>query len=166
MARVNIAPKWFGVGIGAVAGVLVGVLLGLTVFGDDEPRLNLVAVTLPATSTTTIAPTTTVTDSPLAPAPSDTTSPPSTFAPCDTFIDPGPDLPVELCDRSASVRLVQDLLRGNGHDVFSDGKFGPETAAAVVAFQRSVELPPDGVVDAFTFRALCDGSAVDICVTG
>ena len=162
----SFAPKWIGVGVGAVAGVLVGVLLGLTVFGDDEPRLNLVAVTLPATSTTSTAPTTTVVDAPLAAAPGETSAPPSTFAPCETFVDSGPDLPVELCDRSATVRLVQDLLRSNGHDVFSDGKFGPETAEAVVAFQRSVELRPDGVVDAFTFRALCDGSAVDICVTG
>ena len=164
----SIAPKWIGVGIGAVAGMLVGVLLGLTVFGDDEPRTNLVTVTIPVTTTTTIAPTTTVADAPLAAAPSEsgstTTNP--TFAECESFVDSGPDLPVESCDRSATVRLVQDLLRGNGYDVVSDGKFGPETAEAVAAFQRSVELRADGVVDAFTFRALCDGSAVDICVTG
>lgn len=163
----NIAPKWVGVGIGAVAGVVVGVLLGLTVFGDDEPRTNLVTMTLPATTTSTVAPTTSVADAPLAAAPSETTTTTNpAFAECESFVDSGPDLPVELCDRSATVRLVQDLLRGNGYDVFSDGKFGPDTAEAVVAFQRSVELRPDGVVDAFTFRALCDGSAVDICVTG
>ena len=164
----SIAPKWIGVGIGAVAGVFVGVLLGLTVFGDDEPRTNLVTVTIPLTTSTTVAPTTTVVDAPLAAAPSESgaTTTVTTFAECESFVDSGPDLPVELCDRSATVRLVQDLLRGNGYDVFSDGKFGPETAAAVVAFQRSVELRPDGVVDAFTFRAMCDGSAVDICVTG
>lgn len=163
----SIAPKWIGVGVGAVAGVLVGVLLGVTVFGDDEPRTNLVTVTIPATSTTTtVAPITTMADAPLAAAPSETATTSPVFAECESFVDSGPDLPVELCDRSATVRLVQDLLRGNGHDVFSDGKFGPETAEAVVAFQRSVELRPDGVVDAFTFRALCDGSAVDICVAG
>ena len=162
----SVAPKWIAIGVGAVAGTLVGVLLGVTVFGDDEPRTNLVPVTLPATTTTTVAPTTTVADTPLAVAPGETSAPTTTFPDCDTFVDSGPDLPVELCDRSATVRLVQDLLRGNGYEVFSDGKYGPETAEAVVAFQRSVELAPDGVVDAFTFRALCDGSAVDICATG
>ena len=163
----SIAPKWIGVGIGAVAGVFVGVLLGLTVFGDDEPRTNLVTMTLPATTTSTVAPTTSVADAPLAAAPSETTTTTNpAFAECESFVDSGPDLPVELCDRSATVRLVQDLLRGNGYDVFSDGKFGPDTAEAVVTFQRSLELRPDGVVDAFTFRALCDGSAVDICAAG
>lgn len=162
----SIAPKWIGVGVGAVAGVLVGALLGLTVFGDDEPRTNLVTVTLPTTTSSTVAPTTTVADAPLAAAPSETTTTNPTFADCESFVDSGPDLPVELCDRSATVRLVQDLLRGNGYDVVSDGKFGPDTAEAVSAFQRSVELRADGAVDAFTFRALCDGSAVDICVTG
>ena len=166
MARVSIAPKWIGVGIGAVAGVVVGVLLGLTVFGDDEPRTNLVTVTLPATTTSTVAPTITVVDTPLAAAPSESTTTNPVFAECESFVDSGPDLPVELCDRSATVRLVQDLLRGNGYEVLSDGKFGPDTAEAVVTFQRSLELRPDGVVDAFTFRALCDGSAVDICAAG
>jgi peptidoglycan hydrolase-like protein with peptidoglycan-binding domain len=162
----SVAPKWIGVGIGAVAGLLVGVLLGTTVFGDDEPRTNLVAVTLPPATTTTVAPTTTVGDEPLAAAPSDTASPGPTFPECDTFVDSGPDLPVELCNQSDTVRLVQNLLSANGFDVIPDGKFGRSTAEAVVAFQQSVELTPDGVVDAFTFRALCDRSAVDICVTG
>ncbi len=168
MTRVSVAPKWTGVGIGAVAGLLVGVLLGTTVFGDDESRTNLVTVTLPATTTTTVAPTTTsaVSDEPLAAAPSDTAAPGPTFPECDSFVDSGPDLPVELCNQSDTVRLVQNLLSANGFDVIPDGKFGPSTAEAVAAFQRNVELTPDGVVDAFTFRALCDGSAVDICVTG
>lgn len=163
----SIAPKWIGIGVGAVAGVLAGVLLGLTVFGDDEPRTNLVTVTLPATTTsTTVAPTTTVADEPLAAAPSEAGEPIPTFADCESFVNSGPDLPVELCDRSDTVRLVQNLLSANGFDVIPDGKFGPETAIAAVEFQRSVGLDADGVVDAFTFRALCDGSAVDICATG
>jgi peptidoglycan hydrolase-like protein with peptidoglycan-binding domain len=162
----KVAPKWIGVGIGAVAGLITGVVLGTTVFGDDEPRTNLVAVTLPSTTTSTVAPTTTVADEPLAAAPSDTATSALTFAECDTFVDSGPDLPVALCNQSDTVRLVQNLLSANGFDVIPDGKFGPSTAEAVVAFQRSVELTPDGIVDAFTFRALCDGSAVDICVTG
>jgi peptidoglycan hydrolase-like protein with peptidoglycan-binding domain len=163
----GVASKWIAVGAGAIAGGSLGVVLGTTVFGDDEPRTNIITVTLPTTTTTTtVAPTTTVVDEPLAEAPSDTVAPGPTFPECDTFVDSGPDLPVELCDRSDTVRLVQNLLSANGFDVIPDGKFGSSTAEAVVAFQRSVELAPDGVVDAFTFRALCDNSAVDICVTG
>lgn len=165
----SIAPKWIAVGIGAVAGGLLGVVLGTTVFGDDEPRTNLITVTLPATTTTTTVPVTTVADAPLAVAPEDSSNPSvatSVFAECDDFVDAGSELPVQLCDRSETVRLVQNLLSANGFDVFPDGKFGPDTAAVVVEFQRSVDLRPNGVVDAFTFRALCEGSAVDICSTG
>ena len=163
----GIAPKWIAVGVGAIAGGLVGIVLGTTVFGDDEPRTNIITVTLPTTTTTTtLAPTTTVVDEPLAAAPSDTAVSTPAFDTCESFVDSGPDLPVELCDRSDTVRLVQNLLSANGFDVIPDGKFGPETAIATVEFQRSVGLDDDGVVDAFTFRALCDGSAVDICAIG
>lgn len=166
----SLAPKWIAVGIGAVTGGLLGVVLGTSVFSDDEPRTNLITVTLPATTTTTsIAPVTTVADTPLAVAPEDSSNPSvatSVFAECDVFVDAGSELPVQLCDRSETVRLVQNLLSANGFDVFPDGKFGPDTAAVVVDFQRSVDLRPNGVVDAFTFRALCEGSAVDICSTG
>ncbi len=163
----NGAPKWIAVGVGAVAGGVFGVVLGTTVFSDDEPRTNLITVTLPSTTTsTTFAPTTTISDAPLAVAPEDTTSSRPTFADCDTFTDVGGDLPLRLCDRSDTVRLIQNLLSGNGFDIVPDGKFGPDTAEAVAAFQESVDLRADGVVNAFTFRALCDGSSVDICATG
>ena len=36
-----------------------------------------------------------------------------------------------------------------------DGRFGETTASALVAFQRSVGLPPDGVLGPRTARALC-----------
>lgn len=162
-----VAPKWIAVGVGAVAGLLVGIVLGTTVFQRDEPRTTLVPITLPSTTTTTtLGPTTTVADSPLALAPSDAGAPAPTFAPCERFTATGPDLPVQLCDSGATVRLVQDLLRGNGFEIGSDGRYGPETATAVADFQGRVALPVDGVVDAFTFGALCDGSAVDICAAG
>lgn len=161
----KVRATWIAVAVGAVTGLATGVLLGVYVFDDDPPRTNLITVTTPApTVTTTESPTTTTTsDAPVGPE--SASAPTSTFAPCDSFTGAGSDLPVGLCEGGDIVRLVQDLLRANGYDVTSDGRYGPQTAEAVVAFQQSVELPSDGTVDTFTFRALCDESPVDICAT-
>ncbi|MDA0372125.1 MAG: peptidoglycan-binding domain-containing protein [Actinobacteria bacterium] len=160
----KVPATWIAVAVGSVTGLATGVLLGVYVFDDDPPRTNLITVTTPApTVATTVSPTTTTSDAPVGPE--SVSTPPSTFAPCDTFTGAGSDLPVGLCEGGDIVRLVQDLLRANGYDVTSDGRYGPQTAEAVVAFQQSVDLPSDGTVDAFTFRALCDESPVDICAT-
>jgi putative chitinase len=53
------------------------------------------------------------------------------------------------------VVALQDALRAHGHDPgTSDGSFGPGTAAAVIAFQRSQGMVADGVVGAKTAAAL------------
>ena len=53
------------------------------------------------------------------------------------------------------VRQLQTALAGLGLPVGEiDGEFGPNTAAAVVAFQRSRNLPPTGVADQATMQAL------------
>jgi peptidoglycan hydrolase-like protein with peptidoglycan-binding domain len=57
-------------------------------------------------------------------------------------------------DTGPQVTHVQDLLREVGAHLGATGHFGPETETAVVAFQRSQGLRPDGVVGINTMRAL------------
>ena len=54
----------------------------------------------------------------------------------------------------ATVRSLQYLLNAHGAKLTVDGKFGPKTKAAVVAFQRAKGLTASGVVRAATWRAL------------
>jgi peptidoglycan hydrolase-like protein with peptidoglycan-binding domain len=58
-------------------------------------------------------------------------------------------------DRSgADVLELQKLLHICGYPVLLDGKFGPETEQAVIAFQQNHHLKPDGIVNAVTWRLL------------
>jgi hypothetical protein len=52
------------------------------------------------------------------------------------------------------VRQAQALLLRHGATIELDGQFGPATRRAVVDFQRSAGLSPDGVVGPQTWRAL------------
>jgi peptidoglycan hydrolase-like protein with peptidoglycan-binding domain len=52
------------------------------------------------------------------------------------------------------VRTLQDLLRARNHAVAVDGVFGPQTAAAVRAFQGERHLAVDGDVGPNTWLAL------------
>lgn len=70
--------------------------------------------------------------------------------------DPG-SVPRPLLRRDAkgaSVTLLQQRLNANGSQVGVDGIFGQGTLDAVVAFQRSRKLAPDGVVGPGTWGAL------------
>jgi putative chitinase len=59
------------------------------------------------------------------------------------------------------VRLVQEKLREHGFPPgVLDGQFGPGTEAAVLAFQHSMDLLPDGVVGVRTAVALGIAAAV------
>lgn len=51
------------------------------------------------------------------------------------------------------VWTLQDLLRARGHAVAVDGIFGPQTDAAVKAFQTSKGLTANGTVDPTTWKA-------------
>jgi hypothetical protein len=86
---------------------------------------------------------------PIHVAPPDTDPSPPPSAP-----SPG-DLPrtVRLGDEGAAVYRLQDELVS----VVSDGHFGPKTRAAVIAFQASHGLTPDGIVGPATWRALLGG---------
>jgi Putative peptidoglycan binding domain len=52
------------------------------------------------------------------------------------------------------VWTLQDLLRARGHAIAVDGIFGPQTDAAVKAFQTSKSLTANGTVDPATWKAL------------
>jgi peptidoglycan hydrolase-like protein with peptidoglycan-binding domain len=52
------------------------------------------------------------------------------------------------------IRTLQDLLRARGQTVTVDGDFGPQTEAAVRAFQHDRGLTVDGVVGPATWSAL------------
>lgn len=54
------------------------------------------------------------------------------------------------------VRAVQAALRSAGYDVRLDGLYGPNTAAAVAEFQRSVGLPDTGIAGLRTIQRLED----------
>lgn len=72
-----------------------------------------------------------------------------------------PPPPVSSCptlsigSRGASVAQLQELLRNAGFDPGPiDGIFGTRTQSAVIAFQRSKNLVPDGIVGVMTWTAL------------
>jgi hypothetical protein len=60
-------------------------------------------------------------------------------------------------EQDACVWEVQAELRLAGGQLGVDAKFGPETLRRVIAFQVFAGLPPKGVVDDATKRALYDG---------
>ncbi|WP_242649318.1 L,D-transpeptidase family protein [Syntrophomonas wolfei] len=58
-------------------------------------------------------------------------------------------------DQGSDVKEVQRMLRTLGYyRVKPDGKFGPKTEAAVIAFQRDNQLIADGIVGPYTHHAL------------
>lgn len=72
-----------------------------------------------------------------------------------------PPPPVSSCptlsigSRGASVAQLQELLRNAGFDPGPiDGIFGSRTQSAVIAFQKSKNLVPDGIVGIMTWTAL------------
>jgi peptidoglycan hydrolase-like protein with peptidoglycan-binding domain len=66
----------------------------------------------------------------------------------------GPWPLVRTGDRDHPVLTLQYLLRARDHAVAADGTFGPETDAAVRAFQGEKNLAVDGIVGPVTWRAL------------
>ena len=68
-------------------------------------------------------------------------------------VPPFPGL-VRRGDIGPHVRAVQSRLHTRGWKITVDGIAGPATLAAVKAFQRQVEIDPDGVVGPVTWRLL------------
>jgi peptidoglycan hydrolase-like protein with peptidoglycan-binding domain len=69
-----------------------------------------------------------------------------------------PIAPWQLVKRSNQrifpVRPLQQILRARNHPVAVDGIFGPNTEAAVKAFQQSKGLAADGIVGPLTWPKL------------
>jgi peptidoglycan hydrolase-like protein with peptidoglycan-binding domain len=63
---------------------------------------------------------------------------------------------------SAVARLQQILSRRGNDPGAADGRFGPRTQAAVLAFQRANGLKVDGIVGPITWRALLADSAAPV----
>lgn len=61
---------------------------------------------------------------------------------------------VSLNSKGYLVKLVQNALKKNGFNVVVDGDFGAETHNAVVKYQTSKGLTPDGVVGPITQKSL------------
>jgi peptidoglycan hydrolase-like protein with peptidoglycan-binding domain len=57
-------------------------------------------------------------------------------------------------DKEHPTQTLQYLLRARGHSVTVDGVFGPETEAAVKAFQTSKGLSANGIVGPETWTTL------------
>ncbi|WP_313758145.1 LysM peptidoglycan-binding domain-containing protein [Tissierella sp.] len=75
-----------------------------------------------------------------------TAAPPPPISSCPTL---------NIGSRGASVAELQQLLRNAGFDPGPiDGIFGTRTQSAVIAFQRSRNLVPDGIVGRMTWTAL------------
>jgi peptidoglycan hydrolase-like protein with peptidoglycan-binding domain len=69
------------------------------------------------------------------------------------------DATLAVGSSGAAVEELQRRLTAAGHACTVDGRFGPGTRAAVVAFQRAHGLVADGVVGAKTRAALASGGA-------
>jgi peptidoglycan hydrolase-like protein with peptidoglycan-binding domain len=61
----------------------------------------------------------------------------------------------QLSVRQETIRTVQAELQKRGvYDSAVDGTFGPKTAEAIVAFQKSKSIPETGLPDALTLANL------------
>ena len=63
-------------------------------------------------------------------------------------------------DTGPEVFAIQYLLRAEGYSLSADGKFGPQTTAAVKNFQQTRGLTADGIVGPNTWKALIQGHTV------
>ena len=71
-----------------------------------------------------------------------------------TTLKPGTRPVLRLGDSGTAVVELQNKLRSLGAKIGADGKFGPQTEAAVKDFQTEKGLTVDGIVGPKTWKAL------------
>jgi len=75
---------------------------------------------------------------------------------------PFPGTPLRVGSRGDNVRFIQNALNSlrsaypSLPAVSADGIFGPQTEAAVIAFQRMFGLTPDGIIGPVTWNAIME----------
>jgi len=150
-------------GIAAALGIAIAIPVVVLRGGSNEPAATPLpestpAATTPAStetspSTTTTAPEATTT------TPSTTTTTPSESAATTFSLPEGTKLKLGEGD-PAIVQQLQQALASAGYDPgTADGTFGPQTEAAVVAFQQANGLTADGTVGPLTASALASAIA-------
>jgi hypothetical protein len=73
------------------------------------------------------------------------------------LLSPACPVVLSMGEQDECVRELQRLLQGAGTGIDVDAQFGPQTRRRVTAFQVLAGLPPNGIVDERTKRALYDG---------
>jgi peptidoglycan hydrolase-like protein with peptidoglycan-binding domain len=63
-------------------------------------------------------------------------------------------MPANLTPGQQRVAKVQMALNASGAQLTVDGKWGPQTAAALKAYQKAHGLKPSGHIDGATSKAL------------
>jgi hypothetical protein len=147
---------------GLVLLVLVGVAVAVPVLllrggGNDATPAGATTGTTSATTPSATTPTTTAPTTTTPTTPTDTTATtPSGTSGSSTFTLPeGTKLRVGQDNDPETVRRLQQALTTAGYDPgAADGTYGPQTKAAVVAFQEANGLSADGVVGPDTAAAL------------
>ena len=90
---------------------------------------------------------------------------------CQNYI-PDESLPMGACASGISVLFAQEELEARGYALDADGFHGPESTAALMAFQEDAGLRPTGEINAGTWDALglagisADGSGRGDCAIG
>jgi murein L,D-transpeptidase YcbB/YkuD len=117
------------------------------------PGITLVpATTLPGTATTKATATTRAT---ATTTPATATTKKGSPATTTTTINPATRPVLKLGSTGADVTLLQQKLTAAGFNPgAADGNFGAGTQTAVINFQKSKNLPADGIVGAATWAAL------------
>ena len=119
-------------------------------------------VTIPSATTATTAPAApgqvasgeSTTTASLAPGQTSTNSATgsTTTAPGRNVTKPSDN--VHLGDTGSGVKQIQTALVAHGFKVATDGAFGPQTVAAVKAFQKQAGITQDGIVGPVTWAKL------------
>lgn len=131
--------------VGSIGVIVLG---GCVVAEDDAASPGITSP--PATDPTVVPISGPATTNPNQPQPTVTVAPRS----CAQY-ETNQDLPLKLCDKGELVQSVQaEVARVLRSDLEADGFFGPGTEAAVIRFQTSVGLVPDGLVGPTTWNEL------------